>query len=201
MKKITFALSVLILFNLSSFAQIEATTKDGKAIILNSDGSWKYVEKDTNSIKKSLDCSDLIETKSDKMTGKTTVSSKETLSISDDGGNTGIGIHIYDSPELKGLILLFRAVGAGSCIDDSDNINVLFRDGTRLELQNDGSFNCDASFTLLLGGYTRKKELELFRTKEVETMRIWTMKSYVEKDFDSEQSKQLMQTISCLVGQ
>ena len=36
------------------------------------------------------------------------------------------------------------------------------------------------------------------RLKEIETMRVWTSKSYVEKDFSSEQSKQLMKTVDCL---
>jgi len=80
-------------------------------------------------------------------------------------------------------------------------MNVLFRDGSRIELINDGKFNCDAKFTQYFGGvFGKKKELEMFRTKEVETIRIWTSKSYVEEDFTSEQSKQLLHTVDCLLN-
>lgn len=78
-------------------------------------------------------------------------------------------------------------------------MNILFRDGTRLELINDGKFNCEAKFTQYFGGsFGKKKQLDMLRAKEIETMRIWTSKSYVENDFSTDQSKQLIKTIECL---
>src|SRR5690554_1733629 len=200
MKKLIFTISILTLTVFSIFAQTEAITKDGKTVILNDDGTWKYAEPTTAPTTISLECSDLISTETDKMTGKSTTASKETLIISEDGGKTGFGIFIMD---LSGsLVFSIQAVGAGSCIDDDNKMNVLFRDGTRLELVNNGKFNCDGKFTLYFGGsFGKKKELEIFRTKEVETMRIWTSKSYVEKDFSSDQSKELMKTVDCLLNQ
>jgi hypothetical protein len=92
-----------------------------------------------------------------------------------------------------------QAAGAGSCINDDNKMNVLFRDGTRIEVLNSGKFNCEGKFTLYLGGvFGKKKELDLFKSKEVETMRVWTSNGYVEKDFTPEQSKKLMNTMSCL---
>ena len=72
------------------------------------------------------------------MTGKTSTSAKETLIISDDGGKNGFGIFIMK--ESNSIIFSIQAVGAGSCIDDDNKMNVLFRDGTRLHLVNDGKF-------------------------------------------------------------
>lgn len=200
MKKLILTISILTFTALSTFAQTEATTKDGKKVILNDDGTWKYAEKTNIETTISLDCADLISTETDKMTGKSTTSSKEILIISEDGGKSGFGIFIMD---ISGsLVFSILAVGAGNCIDDDDKMNVLFRDGTRLELENNGKFNCDGEFKLYFGGsFGKKKELEIFRTKEVETMRIWTSKSYVEKDFSSDQSKQLMKTVDCLLNQ
>jgi len=98
------------------------------------------------------------------------------------------------------LIFNIQAVGAGNCIDDDNKMNVLFKDGTRLEFKNNGKFNCDAEFTLYFGGsYGKRQELQSFIKKEVETIRIWTSKSYVEKDFTNKQSQQLMKTIQCLI--
>ena len=198
MKKLTIYLFVLTAFQLSANAQIKATTEDGKDVILNSDGTWEYVEQ-TNSSNESLslECADLTTTDTDKMTGKSTTGAKETLIVSEDGGKTGFGIYVFKSQ--KSLIYSIQAVGAGSCIDDEDKANILFRDGTRIELVNDAKFNCDAKFTLYFGGiFGKKRELELLATKEIETMRIWTSDSYVEKDFTNEQSKKLMAITACL---
>ena len=198
MKKLTAYLFILTAYQLSVNAQIKATTEEGKDVILNSDGTWEYVEQTNSSSEPlSLECADLTTTDTDKMTGKSTTGAKETLIISEDGGKTGFGIYVFKSQ--KSLIYSMQAVGAGSCIDDEDKANILFRDGTRIELINDAKFNCDAKFTLYFGGiFGKKRELELLATKEIETMRIWTSDSYVEKDFTSEQSKKLMAITACL---
>jgi len=202
MKKIIFTISILAFTVLSTFAQTEATTNDGKKVILNDDGTWKYVETivEKQEPVNSSDCSNYISTEVDKVTGKSTVAAKEMLIVSKDGGKNGFGFYIMKS-DRGSIIFSIQAVGAGSCIDDDNKMNVLFRDGTRIELINDGKFNCDAKYTQYFGGvFGKKKELEMFRTKEVETIRIWTSKGYVEEDFTSEQSKQLLHTVDCLLN-
>ena len=170
------------------------------SFFLNDDGTWKYdttivVEETVN-----LECSELISTETDKMTGKSSTAAKNTLIVSNDGGKNGFGIFLMNSSS-GSIIFSIQAVGAGGCIDDDNKMNILFRDGTRLELVNNGKFNCKSKFTLYFGGsFGKKKQLEMLRTKEIETMRIWTSKSYVEKDFTSEQSKQLMKTVDCLLN-
>lgn len=197
MKKLILTVVVLSISTFSMLAQTTATTKDGKKVILNDDGTWKYDTTVVAEKKVDLECSELISTETDKMTGKSSTASKKTLIISDDGGKNGFGIFLMKSS--NSIIFSIQAVGAGSCIDDDSKMNILFRDGTRLELVNNGKFNCKAKFTLYFGGaFGKKKELEMLRTKEIETMRVWTSKSYVEKDFSSEQSKQLMKTVDCL---
>lgn len=199
MKKVIVSMLILTLVAFQSIAQTKATTEDGKKVILNQDGTWKYDDSKEVKDTVSFACSDLIATETDKMTGKTSVASKNTLIISEDGGKTGFGFFLMKGA--NSIIFSIQAVGAGSCIDDENKMNVLFKDGTRLTLQNDGKFNCDAKFTLYFGGsFGKKKQLEMFRTKEVETIRIWTSKSYVEKDFSAEQSKQLKQTVNCLIN-
>jgi hypothetical protein len=196
MKK-TILLILILAVSTALFAQTEAITKDGKKVLLNQDGTWKYKNTaDTTSI--DLECADLVSTETDKMTGETTTASKRTIVISEDGGKTGFGLYLMS---LNGVIIFnIQAVGAGSCIDDDDKMNILFRDGTRLELKNNSKFNCKGKFNLYFGGsFGKKKQLEMFRTKEIETMRVWTSRSYVEKDFSSEKSKIVMKTIDCLL--
>lgn len=202
MKKIISTITILTLTVLSTFAQTEATTNDGRKVILNDDGTWKYVETKTENTESTdnSDCSNYISTETDKVTGKASVAAKEMLVVSKDGGKNGFGFYILKSDK-GSIIFSIQAVGAGNCIDDDDKMNVLFRDGTRIELVNDADFNCDAKYTQYFGGvFGRKKELEMFRTKEVETIRIWTSDGYVEEDFNSEQSNQLLHTVDCLLN-
>jgi hypothetical protein len=200
MKQTILTLVVLAISTFSLFAQIKATTEDGKKVILNDDKTWKYEIKVVAEETVNMECSELISTEKDKMTGKTSTSAKKTLIVSDDGGKSGFGIYLINGSS-SSLIWSIQVAGAGGCIDDDNKMNVLFRDGTRLELVNNGEFNCESQFTLYFGGsFGKKKELEMLRTKEVETIRIWTSKNYVEKDFTSEQSKQLMKTVDCLLS-
>jgi hypothetical protein len=190
-----FTLTMLFFTTVTTFGQVEATTKDGKNIILNSDGTWKYNET-VKELKTNFECDDLVANETDKVTGKTARGSKESILVSKDGKN-GFGFYLFEGS--NSIILSATAVGAGGCIDDTNKMNVLFRDGTRLELVNNGKFNCESNFTLYFGGvFGKKKELEQFKTKEIETMRIWTSKSYVEEDFTPENSKAFMKTFECL---
>lgn len=190
------AITILLLTTMTVYCQIEATTKDGKKVVLNNDGTWKYAENITES-QISYACVDIIKDETDKMTGKSTRSGKEPILISKDGKN-GFGFYLLEGA--NSIIMSITVVGAGSCIDDTNKMNILFRDGSRLELVNNAKFNCDSNFTLYFGSvFGKKKELEQLRSKEIETMRIWTSKSYVEEDFSLENSKLFMKTMSCLV--
>jgi hypothetical protein len=193
--------SIIFIFLLMTscylFSQ-EATTNDGKKVLLNSDGTWKYIESSQNTTVVDSDCSNYIRTDTDKMTGKSSISSKSTLIISSDGGKNGLGIYVMNIKE--SLALSIQAVGAGNCIDKGSTINILFRDGTKMQLSNANKFNCEGKTTLYFGGvFGKKDELKNLQTKEIETMRVWTSKSFVEKDFTAEQSRELMQTINCLL--
>jgi len=77
-------MTILLLVSLTTFGQIEATTKEGKKVILNSDGTWKYDETIKES-KTSFECDDLIANSTDKVTGKITKGAKESLLVSKDG--------------------------------------------------------------------------------------------------------------------
>jgi len=169
MKKIAFL--ILVLIAQVSIGQIKATTEDGKKVILSDDGTWKYEETGTETkVENPIEngnCDEYTMTTVDKVTGKSSVSSKGTIIVSKDGGKKGFGIIVLKSG--KSVILSIQAVGAGSCIDDDNKMNILFRDGTRLELRNDGKFNCKGNYTQYFGGsFGKKKQLEMLKTKEVE---------------------------------
>lgn len=204
MKKLFLTLTLVAISTMSLLAQTEATTKDGKKVILNEDGTWKFTEKEitinpnTTTV---YDCSNYILTNVDKVTGESRVGAKEILVVSKDGGKKGFGFWMLKGTK-GSIIFSIQAVGAGNCIDEDDKMNVLFRDGTRIALTNESDFNCDAKYRQYFGSvFGKKKELEMFKTKEVETIRIWTSDGYVEEDFSPEQSEQLMRTVSCLTNE
>jgi len=203
MKKsiLTILIGFLFISPASIFAQIEATTKDGKNVILNLDGTWKYIETETNDTvaesESNDDCSNYIETWIDKVSGTSSISAKDKIFITEDGGKYGFGIYLIGAR--KSIIASIQAVGSGNCIDDDAKINILFRDGSRIKIINNGDFNCEAKATLYFGGvFGRKSELNDLSTKEIETMRVWTYDGYVQMDFTPKQSKELLNTLRCL---
>lgn len=200
MKKIALTLLTVMLILTVSFGQSEeATTAAGKKVILNTDGTWKYAEikKDTAKVNSS-DCSNWITTETDKVSGNTTTTGISTLVVSTDGGNEGFGIFMMKSSQ-GGLILIIQAAGAGNCIDKGAKINILFTDGSRLELASDGDFNCKAKATVYFGGvFGKKKQLAELKTKKIQTMRVWTSDSYVEKDFTEDNQAEFYNVINCL---
>lgn len=202
MKISYFSLLVLLLFSMSfiAFSQTIAITEDGKKVLLNKDGTWKYIDPPVtkNTTNDVTDCDNYIYTEVDKVTGTSTLVSKNKLIISTNGGKNGFGI-IFMKVTSGVIAFSIQAVGAGNCIDDENKMNVLFRDGTRLELKNDGKFNCDGKFTLyFLNLFDKKQELDMFKTKEIETMRVWTSKGHVEENFSPNQSKEFINIVNCL---
>jgi len=200
MKRVIFTISILVFKALNIFAQKEATTKDGKKVILYEDGTWKYAEMANEEKDISLDCADLISTETDKVTGVTSTASKGNNLIISSDKKSGyiISIILLKNNSLAFWFQLFGNIG---CIEKGDNMNVLFRDGTRILLGNCTDFNCKGQFILYLGGiWGMEEELEMFRTKEVETIRIHNSDSFIEEDFTSSQSKRFMKSVDCLLN-
>ena len=201
MKKITTTLLMVLMTMTFAFGQTQnATTENGKKVILFQDGTWKYEEakKDTTLTTATNDCSQYIETTEDKMTGDKSTSAKETIIVSTDGGKKGFGIFLMQSSR-GGSIFSIQAVGAGSCIDEGAKINILFTDGSKLELINASDFNCKGNATVYFGGsFGKTNQLKELQTKKIQTMRVWTSDSFVEKDFTKENSNDFFQIVHCL---
>jgi len=200
MKKITMTLLTVLTTMTVGFGQThEATTTDGKKVILNSDGTWKYAEVKKDTVKVNFsDCSNWIATETDKVSGNTFTAAKNALIVSADGGRKGFGIFMMQGSEAE-LILTIKAVGAGNCIDEGAKINILFADGSRLELASEMDFNCERRATVYFGGvFGKKKQLEELKTKKIQTMRVWTNDGYVQEDFTVDNQIEFYNVINCL---
>ena len=201
MKTILATLITVFMTVTFTFGQTQnATTDDGKNIILNSDGTWEYVQKEevTSTNLDPNDCSNWIKTEEDKVSGKSYTSMKDYLIISKDGGKKGFGISMFLIRK-GSIIFSIKAVGAGNCIDKGDKINILFKDGTRLELASESDFNCKGNATVYFGGvFGKKSQLNELKAKMIDVMRVWTSDSYVEETFEPAQAEQLRNALNCL---
>jgi len=206
MKKLLFIIPAYFLFcSLTNAQDIKATTENEKKVILNTNGSWVYAaagKSEPVPAAGASDCSSYIETTEDKVTGRKTTSSKETIIVSKDGGKKGFGIYLMQGSK-GSLIFSIQAVGAESnCIDEGAKINILFTDGSRMELASNSDVNCKGNATVYFGGvFGKKKQMDELQAKKIQTMRVWTSRGYVEEDFTTDQSTQIMQAAKCLINQ
>jgi hypothetical protein len=175
--------------------QETATTESGKKVILNKNGTWEYAKNKPSTISE-LTCEAITETTTDKVTGETSTATKDYMTI---GTKTkGFDIILLNS---KSSVLVFNITvnGTVGCIDKGQKANILFRDGTRLELSHASKFNCGNDFTVYLGGvWNTTDQLQELRTKEVETLRVWGSSGFVESDFTQYESKKLLKGFQCL---
>ncbi len=197
MKTIFFCF-LAVLFSLSLTAQKYATTDDGEKVILYENGTWEYDDNDDKNEDKGIpgDCATYIVTDADKMTGESSTSTIREIIVSKDGGNTGL---IFSGFFKDGQFsLLFNAYGASLCMEPGSEISILFRDGSKLILQNDHKYNCDNKGAVYFGSrWGKKKELQKMLKKEIETMRVYTTDGYVQEDFSKNNSVDFMETLKC----
>lgn len=148
---------------------------------------------------KITECDKWIKVKTDSASGKQTRVANSEMLISEDGGKTGLSIYSFMNTSGKVIVVSIQAFGAGHCVDKGDKINILFTDGTRLDLTNTNDFNCDGSSTLYFGGGLGKKdEMKILASKKVKTMRVWTRDDYMQNTFSTEQATAFMETLKCL---
>jgi|GEM_PF-3725447 len=144
----------------------------------------------------SQNCNLLLEGETDKMTGKYEIFTKNPIKVFT---SSDYGISIKLARYSDRHIFSFYIYGASHCVDDKGKILVLFRDGQRSEMVNMSGFNCDnyssVHFSLDVLNHPYYQE---FATKEIEAIRVWTYKGYVQVDLNSTQSKQVMQLFQCM---
>lgn len=193
------AIAFSAILHFGSFAQDKtAVLEDGTKVLLKADGTWSTISEDRPVLPVPLNCSQWVEYSVDKVTGESSISAKSKIIVSADKKSKGLGILLLVS-ERGTLIIHTKVIGAGSCIDQGAKANILFTDGSRLELNNDGKFNCDEEFTIYFGGpFGRLDQLEQLKTKRIETIRFWTENGYVQEDFTADNKEEFYQTINCI---
>jgi len=196
MKKILLC-SALFVATISAIAQTEATTKDGKKVVLNSNGTWAYADGD---------CYLLTHTKT--YTGGTIVTSaKDPIKLFDNASaSTGISLAVIEGS--SSLILNFgRIEQVVMCIDKNAPMNLEFTDGTKLVLMHMNELDCEGNFSCFLGEQMKTgKELETLKIKKIKKISIeytdtengLIKKFYKDYTLTANQGEKLSKTIICL---
>jgi hypothetical protein len=197
----------------------EATTTNGKKVILFADGTWKYAEEKNEHVKTETtkikepenkkvvtttdlpaNCSELFDISEDPKTGARITKTRNLLIISKDGDSKEIAVLMQKG--FKSVITLtLKPVGAGECIAEGSKINLVFMDGSKMDLVNDGFTNCRGEVITNFGGqFGRKKQLAELSTKKIRTIRVWTQAGSVMEELSPSAQDELLKTISCLAN-
>ncbi len=151
-------------------------------------------------------CAGKIIEQTDSVSGNFTRSFKEKLVIS----NSPQDKLEFDLKQFNEAIVFSVLIkGSGDyCLDETSKMTVKFVSGETITLPMDGKFNCDNEFASFFGGpFGKKKEFRMFLDNEVETVRVETRKSaidksrknFVEVKFTTQQQKELVERLDCLV--
>lgn len=144
----------------------------------------------------SQDCDSIILYEVDKMDDSKSWSIKNPLVIGDD--KTGIRMNLLMGDGNKTIIWINTAYGVG-CIDKGNKIDVLFTDGTKLQLYATGAFNCqEKSVFYFHKVFGTAKHLDTFCEKYIATIRVWSMKSYNQQDLSEQEGKDFNAAFNCL---
>ncbi len=148
----------LLIFSVFAFSQTEATTKDGKKVTLNANGTWMYA-----------DCAALLKTET--YSGKTMTSGKENIKVSADGGKTGLSISLIRG---SAIILNFGIIeAAAKCIKEEAPMIVEFTDGSKTTVNHMGKLSCEGNFSVYFSSSLGNvKQLEMLITKKIKKVTI-----------------------------
>src|SRR3989344_577998 len=179
----------MLLTFMVAIAGTSATTEDGRKVQLNDNGTWtemKAIEPPATP----TECSAIVAREVDRVTGTALTALKAPIAVSTDD-TTGFIWNLLKNDE--GTIMWTTKVfGASRCVEDDYKMNILFTDGSRLEIENDSKYNCDRSFTLYFGGpWGDERTLMTFATKQIQIARVWTSNDYLERAPSATQAAQL----------
>ena len=157
MRKILLTTSLFL--TIGALAQTEATTKDGKKVMLNPNGTWMYSE-----------CASLLKTEN--TGGKMMTSSKDDITIPATTTSTGLSISIIKGSE--SVIFNFATLSKDIyCVSKDAPMAVSFTDGTSIQIKHMGSLNCKGNFAFFLGeSMGNKNILEALINKQIKKVVI-----------------------------
>ena len=184
----------------------KAISHGGKTVIVNSDGTWalptetnpETVQKTNQEVNTKNFCDQNVKVHVDKMSKNKYSLLKESILISENGIE-GLVVSLVEGT--SGMVIFgVNPVGAGSCIDSDEKMELLFRNGEIMTLRHSSDFNCEKNWVTYFGGeFKQTLKYDLLKNNELETIRVWTNDGYVQEDLSPETSKKLMNSFKCFL--
>lgn len=193
MKKIL--LGTALLFCLNSFAQTEATTNDGKKVILNSDGTWAFA-----------DCGELIKVVTNG-NGKQTISGKGFINSFSEIEKNKQKLLLLKASSGAVIVNFSPKTREAVCVNKNAVGDIEFTDGSKVTINHMGDLDCEGNFSYYLSkDFDTLKELEMFKSKKIKNITVeYTttengkiVKFTRKSSFTDEDGDKIMKTIQCL---
>lgn len=147
------------------------------------------------SISATAQCDKLTISTYDKMTGRTTLSSADYIVLSK---NKVDGVAIMFIKGQQSIVLSAKVFGPSPCVDDKATMLILFTDGSKIELTNDGKFNCDRKWSKFFFNSEKSSELRQLSEKTIEAIRVHTFKGSVTEDVSVDKANEIRETLNCI---
>ncbi len=216
-----FSLFFILSFPLFVFSQTEeATTESGKKVIIYADGTWKIKSEEPPKTSPAIkttdkkeeknkdsalpvnldgDCGLLFESIKDK-NNTVIIRTKNFLIATRPGDRSEIDISIQKG--VKGIITVsFRTVTGTECIGEGNRLNLLFTDGSKLDLTNEGPANCRGEVVSYFSGpYGKKKQMDELKTKRIKSILIQTQQNSITQELSKENQEEFVRLISCIMA-
>ncbi len=197
MKKAILICSMFLLACFEIQAQEFATTKDGKRVVLNNNGTWKYAD----SVTATNDCSRLIYNRTS--SNKSYPVTVKDLVISNDGGKTGFKIFAFNSATSNTTVVTIKIFSDDfklKCVQEGDKVIIEFTDGRRIEMKNFLDLNCDGNSTLSFGVESEYfPYLSELQSKKIQFMGVRASQEYFAYNFNDAQALEFANVIDCLI--
>lgn len=152
-----------------------------------------------NVFSQTTDCKLFTVMQVDEVTGDTIHAAKKRVFLKDMETLQAMSFDVYKAPK-SSLIISIKTVGLKSCIDEGNKINILFIDGTRMELQNHQDFNCEGEFAVYISdSFDNEEAVHLLSSKEIKTIRLHDSKhNSIQLSPNATNRASLKNIIACL---
>lgn len=144
-------------------------------------------------------CDSVIVRDVDEFNGTANWSNKENIIISKDGKNGMSMILVMPDRSTKKTLIWVTTSTEVGCVDEGGKVELVLRDGTRLALYSNNSFNCQGKTTVYFGGmFGRKSDLQKLATAPIDMIRVNGSRTLHDEKVPTDTGDYLMAVFSCL---
>lgn len=144
-------------------------------------------------------CDELLNTEEDPFNG-TKITYTDIVVVSNDGNVSGFSMYYQKSSKSNSsLIFVVKFVDDNvRCIDEGDEMYLLFDDGSVSIIKNEADFNCKGKLVVYFDSiYGNLKPLKMLAKKKLTRIRL-TGSSFYEMGLSEENSKDLLNDTKCI---